>query len=68
MFEKKLKRNSHLFNNFYDGKIVLITGHTGFQGSWLSIWLEMLGAKVIGYGLEPYSDNDNYVVSKLRIR
>lgn len=68
MFEKKSKRNSHLFDNFYDGKIVLITGHTGFQGSWLSIWLKMLGAKVIGYGLEPYSDNDNYVVSKLRDR
>jgi CDP-glucose 4,6-dehydratase len=37
----------------YNGKTVLITGHTGFKGSWLSLWLEALGAKVIGYGLDP---------------
>ena len=63
-----MKRNKQLFDNFYDGKIVLITGHTGFQGSWLSIWLKMLGANVIGYGLEPYSNKDNYVVSKLKAK
>ncbi|MBU3130858.1 CDP-glucose 4,6-dehydratase [Clostridium gasigenes] len=38
--------------NFWYGKIVLITGHTGFKGSWLSIWLTLLGAKVIGFSLE----------------
>ncbi len=57
---------TQLFDNFYNDKIVLITGHTGFQGSWLSIWLKLLGAKVIGYGLEPYTDNDNYVVAELK--
>jgi CDP-glucose 4,6-dehydratase len=36
---------------FWKGKRVLITGHTGFKGSWLSIWLQMLGAEVIGYSL-----------------
>ncbi|MBT9145439.1 MAG: CDP-glucose 4,6-dehydratase [candidate division WS2 bacterium] len=44
---------SGLFDNIYSGKRVLITGHTGFKGSWLSIWLHELGANVIGYALEP---------------
>ena len=35
-------------NNIFNNKTVLITGHTGFKGSWLSAWLTMLGAKVIG--------------------
>ncbi|KAA0257627.1 CDP-glucose 4,6-dehydratase [Deferribacter autotrophicus] len=42
-----------LFNNVYEGKKVLLTGHTGFKGSWLTLWLKQLGAKVIGYSLEP---------------
>ena len=33
-----------IFKNFYKGKKVLVTGHTGFKGSWLSIWLHELGA------------------------
>lgn len=52
-----------IFDNFYHGKRVLVTGHTGFKGSWLSIWLEALGAEVIGIGLEPYTEKDNYVLS-----
>lgn len=40
---------------FWSGKKVLITGHTGFKGSWLSFWLNMLGAKVCGYSLAPDS-------------
>ena len=39
--------------DFYRDKKVLITGHTGFKGAWLSYWLHLLGAKVIGYALEP---------------
>ncbi|MDR0795624.1 MAG: CDP-glucose 4,6-dehydratase [Tannerella sp.] len=39
------------FNNIYKGKKVLITGNTGFKGSWLSVWLETLGAEVYGYSL-----------------
>lgn len=61
-----MKSKTELFDNFYNGKSILITGHTGFQGSWLSIWLRMLGAEVIGYGLDPYTSNDNYVVSDLK--
>ena len=39
------------FNNVYKNKKVLITGNTGFKGSWLSTWLTMLGAEVFGYSL-----------------
>ena len=42
-----------MFNNIYRGKKVFLTGHTGFKGSWLSLWLTKLGAKVCGYSLEP---------------
>ncbi|OGH97637.1 MAG: CDP-glucose 4,6-dehydratase [Candidatus Melainabacteria bacterium GWF2_32_7] len=41
------------FSGIYKGKKVLVTGHTGFKGSWLSLWLTMLGADVIGFSLEP---------------
>lgn len=40
-------------HSFWNNKKVLITGHTGFKGSWLSYWLHSLGAKVIGYALPP---------------
>jgi CDP-glucose 4,6-dehydratase len=40
------------FKNIYSNKTVLLTGHTGFKGSWLAFWLHQLGAKVIGYSLE----------------
>ena len=51
------------FDNFYKGKRVLVTGHTGFKGSWLSIWLHAMGAEVVGVGLNPYSEKDNFVLS-----
>ena len=38
---------------FWYGKRVLLTGHTGFKGSWLSLWLQSMGAEVIGYALAP---------------
>ena len=52
-----------MFDNFYKGKRVLVTGHTGFKGSWLSIWLHELGAEVIGIAQNPYSERDNYILS-----
>lgn len=39
------------FNRAYAGRRVLVTGHTGFKGSWLSLWLQGLGARVSGFGL-----------------
>ncbi|HLO26517.1 MAG TPA: CDP-glucose 4,6-dehydratase [Geobacteraceae bacterium] len=41
---------------FWKGKRVFLTGHTGFKGSWLSLWLHELGAAVTGYSLEPPTD------------
>lgn len=41
----------------YSGKRVLLTGHTGFKGAWLTLWLERLGAKVTGLALEPEADS-----------
>jgi CDP-glucose 4,6-dehydratase len=38
---------------FWANKSVLITGHTGFKGSWLALWLQTLGARVVGYALDP---------------
>ena len=40
-------------NNFFSNKKVLITGNTGFKGSWLSIWLDLLGANIYGLALDP---------------
>lgn len=60
--EEKLINN---FNNIYKGKTILVTGHTGFKGSWLSIWLKEMGAEVIGYSLDPYTEKDNFVLSNL---
>lgn len=49
----------------YHNKRVLITGHTGFKGSWLSIWLAKLGAKVVGVSQGLPSEPTNYEVSGL---
>ncbi len=43
----------NVVNNFWENKKVLVTGHTGFKGSWLSLWLQQLNAKVIGLALDP---------------
>jgi len=42
--------------DFWRGKRVLLTGHTGFKGSWMALWLESLGAHVSGFGLAPETD------------
>lgn len=49
----------------YRNKRILITGHTGFKGSWLTIWLSSLGADLYGIGLEPRTSRDNFVVSNV---
>ena len=42
-----------MYNNIYQNKKIFLTGHTGFKGSWLALWLTKLGAKVCGYSLAP---------------
>ncbi len=54
-----------LFNNFYRNKRVLVTGHAGFKGSWLSLWLSQLNAKVAGYSLLPNSQFRLYEILNL---
>ncbi len=53
------------FNNIYKGKTVLVTGHTGFKGSWLTLWLTKLGAHVIGYSKDIPSDPSHIELLKL---
>ena len=50
-----------------DGKL-LVTGHTGFKGTWLSLWLELLGARVIGYSLDPPTVPNHYDICGLKDR
>jgi len=57
-----------LFGDAYKEKRVLVTGHTGFKGSWLTLWLLQLGADVAGYSLYLPSDPCNYEVLKLKRR
>jgi CDP-glucose 4,6-dehydratase len=49
-----------MFSNVYEGRRVLVTGNTGFKGSWLTLWLEMLGAKVTGISLSPETSPNHW--------
>jgi CDP-glucose 4,6-dehydratase len=53
------------FLGYYQGKTILVTGHTGFKGSWLCIWLKLLGAKVVGYALAPPTSTSNFEISNI---
>lgn len=50
---------------FWKGKRVFLTGHTGFKGSWLSLWLQSLGAEVTGYALNPPTEPSLFEVAKI---
>ena len=52
-----------MIRSAFSGKRVLVTGHTGFKGSWMSMWLAKAGAEVVGYALAPNTERDNFVVS-----
>lgn len=52
IFQNQFKQGQ-IDPNFWKGKHVFLTGHTGFKGGWLSLWLVMMGAKVTGYALAP---------------
>ena len=51
--EQPTPANNSLFKGIFAGRRVLLTGHTGFKGAWLALWLNALGAEVAGYALEP---------------
>ncbi len=50
---------------FWQGKRVLLTGHTGFKGSWLSLWLQSMGAQVVGYALAPPTNPSLFEVAEV---
>lgn len=51
----------------YNGKVVLITGNTGFKGTWLAFWLNKLGAKVVGYSIDIPTDPSHFKLLNLNI-
>jgi CDP-glucose 4,6-dehydratase len=51
--------------DFFAGKKIFLTGHTGFKGAWLSLWLTALGAEVVGYALEPPTDPSLFELCKV---
>lgn len=55
-----------IFKGVYKGKKVLVTGHTGFKGAWLSLWLGQLGAEVTGYSLPPPTKPSLFEALKLK--
>jgi CDP-glucose 4,6-dehydratase len=55
-----------LLRNVYNNSSVLVTGHTGFKGGWLSLWLSMLGAKVVGYSLEAPSEPSFFEITGIK--
>jgi CDP-glucose 4,6-dehydratase len=52
-------------HSFWKGRRVFLTGHTGFKGSWLSLWLNALGADVTGYALEPPTEPSLFAQAKI---
>ncbi len=56
---------SDMFQGVYRNRKVLVTGHTGFKGSWLTIWLKELGAEVVGYSLDPPTEPSNFAACAL---
>ncbi|MEM6253746.1 MAG: CDP-glucose 4,6-dehydratase [Cyanobacteria bacterium P01_D01_bin.156] len=51
--------------NFWRGKRLLLTGHTGFKGSWLSLWMQLAGAELVGYALEPPTNPNLFEVANV---
>ncbi len=56
-----------LFGDCYSGRRALITGHTGFKGSWLALWLQQLGAEVVGIALPPEGEPNHWKLLNLNI-
>lgn len=56
---------SLVMTHFFNGKRIFVTGHTGFKGSWLCLWLAKLGAQVIGYALPPPTDPNLFELARI---
>jgi CDP-glucose 4,6-dehydratase len=54
-----------MFDNAYRGKTILITGHTGFKGAWLTAWLKQLGAKIVGISFDSPSKPSHFTAAHL---
>ena len=54
--------------NIFKGKKVIVTGHTGFKGSWLALWLDMMGAKVVGISINIPTNPSNFKATKIQNR
>src|SRR3546814_19660607 len=50
---------------FWRGKRVLVTGHTGFKGSWLALWLQSMGARVSGFSLDPATEPNLFELARV---
>jgi CDP-glucose 4,6-dehydratase len=55
-----------IFENAYNNKTVIVTGHTGFKGTWLAAWLHQLGAKVVGLALDPPTEPSHFSAINLK--
>ena len=58
----------NIFNGIYKNRRVLLTGHTGFKGSWLAMWLKEMNADVLGYSLEPPTEPNHFNLLQLNIK
>ena len=54
------------FNNYFKNKKVIITGHTGFKGSWLTLWMDLLGAKITGISNDVLTTPSHYKAINLK--
>jgi CDP-glucose 4,6-dehydratase len=65
MQQTQAAKSASVDADFWNGKNVFLTGHTGFKGGWLSLWLASLGAKVTGYALAPNTSLNFYEIAKV---
>ncbi|MDH6154037.1 CDP-glucose 4,6-dehydratase [Polynucleobacter sphagniphilus] len=65
MTHSEVAKSALVDPNFWNGKRVFLTGHTGFKGGWLSVWLASMGAKVTGYALTPNTTPNFFEVAQV---
>ena len=61
-----MRNNIKSLKKFWNNKKVFLTGHTGFKGAWLSIFLKILGAKVTGYTLKPNQQTNYFDLANIK--